>query len=155
MAPSKVDPELIRELASLLDENRLTEIEWSEDGRSIRLVRNPAPATAIVAAPAPAAAAPEPSHAEDAPEPSGAPALHDHPGAVRSPMVGTVYVAAEPGGDAFVSEGDSVSKGQTLLIVEAMKTMNPIPAPRGGVVQRILVADATPVEYGQALLILE
>jgi acetyl-CoA carboxylase biotin carboxyl carrier protein len=153
MASSKIDPDLIRELASLLDENRLTEIEWSEGGRSVRVVRNPSPATVLSPAAAPAATGP--SHDDEASEPSGAPALHEHPGAVRSPMVGTVYVSPEPDADAFISEGDRVSEGQTLLIVEAMKTMNPIPAPRGGVVQRILVADATPVEYGQALLILE
>ena len=153
MASSKIDPDLIRELASLLDENRLTEIEWSEGGHSVRVVRNPAPATVLSPAAAPAATGP--SHSDEATEPLSAPALHNHPGAVCSPMVGTVYVAPEPGADAFISEGDRVSEGQTLLIVEAMKTMNPIPAPRGGVVQRILVADATPVEYGQALLILE
>lgn len=154
MAKSKVDPELVRELSRLLEENDLTELEWSEGGRSVRVVRNPG---AVVAAPAPAspppAAAPH-SDAEPAPAATGF-AYTDHPGAVTSPMVGTAYVAPEPGADPFVTVGAQVAQGQTLLIVEAMKTMNPIPAPRAGVVSRILVADATPVEYGQVLLIVE
>ena len=155
MAQSKVDPDLVRELARLLSENDLTEIEWTEGNRSIRVVRAPEPpavATAPGEAVPPAPAAPE------TPGPAGRPAAGfspDHPGAVTSPMVGTVYRAPAPGAAPFVAPGDTVTKGQTLFIVEAMKTMNPIPAPQGGVVREILVADATPVEYGQLLLIIE
>ena len=153
MTPPKVDPELIRELTALLTENDLTEIEWSEGERSVRVVRNPAAmqmATGHVA-PMPGASA----VSQQAPAAADTAALSDHPGAVRSPMVGTAYVAAEPGAKPFVQVGDRVTTGQTLLIVEAMKTMNPIPAPRAGVVRSILAADGTPVEYGQVLMIIE
>jgi acetyl-CoA carboxylase biotin carboxyl carrier protein len=149
---AKVDRELITALAALLAENNLTEIEWSEGDRRLRVVR--APAQMIVGAPmmqAPTGAA--------APAAAAAPAKaeysKDHPGAVTSPMVGTVYVAPEPGAKPFISEGQEVRQGQTLLIVEAMKTMNPIPAPRGGTVRRILVKDGGPVEFGQLLMIIE
>jgi acetyl-CoA carboxylase biotin carboxyl carrier protein len=149
---AKVDRELITALAALLAENNLTEIEWSEGDRRLRVVR--APAQMIVGAPmmqAPTGAA--------APAAAAAPAKaeysKDHPGAVTSPMVGTVYVAPEPGAKPFITEGQEVRQGQTLLIVEAMKTMNPIPAPRGGTVRRILVKDGGPVEFGQLLMIIE
>ena len=150
---SKVDPELIRELAALLNENDLTEIEWSEGDRSVRVVRSPAAMQMVAghAAPMPSMAAPPPAAATVAAE---APAA-DHPGAVRSPMVGTAYTAPEPGAKPFVQIGDRVNAGQTLLIIEAMKTMNPIPATRAGVVRSILTADGTPVEYGQVLMIIE
>ena len=151
---AKVDRELITALAALLAENNLTEIEWSEGDRRLRVVR--APAQMVVGAPmmqAPAAAA------AAAPVAAAAPAKaeysKDHPGAVTSPMVGTCYVAPEPGAKPFVTEGQEVRQGQTLLIVEAMKTMNPIPAPRGGTVRRILVKDGGPIEFGQLLMIIE
>lgn len=148
----KVDRDLIKALAGLLTENNLTEIEWSEGERRVRVVRSAGPtmmampSMAAQAAPA-TAAAPAAAAKEDFGK--------DHPGAVTSPMVGTVYLAPEPGAKPFVDEGAQVRQGQTLLIVEAMKTMNPIPAPRAGTVRRILIKDGTPVEYGQVLLIVE
>ncbi|MBM3507103.1 MAG: acetyl-CoA carboxylase biotin carboxyl carrier protein [Alphaproteobacteria bacterium] len=153
----KVDRDLIRALAGLLTENNLTEIEWSEGDRRVRVVRSLAPS--VVAMPqANAAYAAAPPAAPAASE-TAATAKDsfgkDHPGAVTSPMVGTVYVAPEPGAKPFVTEGATVRQGQTVLIVEAMKTMNPIPAPRPGTVKRILIKDSTPVEYGQLLMIIE
>ena len=153
MAKIQVDKELIRELALLLDETNLTEIEVEEDDRRIRIVRSVSAcytvpvSAAPAAAPAPAAAAAEaaPAASDDA----------SHPGAVLSPMVGTAYVAAEPGAAPFVTVGTTVQAGQTLLIVEAMKVMNPIPAPKAGVVKKILVSDAQPVEFGEPLMIIE
>lgn len=148
MAKVSIDPDVIRTLASLLDETDLTEIEWEEGDQRIRVARG---ATgAIVAAPAPATPAPtaKPQEAEPASPPS-------HAGAVTSPMVGTAYLAPEPGAKPFVVVGDRVSEGQTLLIVEAMKTMNPIAATKAGTVSQILVEDSTPVEYGQPLVIVE
>ncbi len=147
-----VDIELIRELASVLDDTGLTEIEIGEGERRIRIARTAAAAPAAWAPPAPPAPAAEPAAAADDAE-----AVPDasHPGAVTSPMVGVVYRAAEPGAEPFISVGDTVSEGQTLFIVEAMKTMNPIRAPRGGRVARILAENGAPVEYGEVLLILE
>lgn len=149
MGSFDIDGDLIRKLAGLLDDTGLTEIEFSEGERRIRVTRTPA-AVQAVAAPAPIPAAAAPAAAAPAPAAGGVPA-----GAVTSPMVGTVYLAAEPGAAPFVKVGDSVAEGQTLLIVEAMKVMNPIRAPRGGTVRQILVADAQPVEFGEALLIID
>jgi acetyl-CoA carboxylase biotin carboxyl carrier protein len=150
---STVDQELIRQLALLLTETDLTEIEVEHEDLRIRVARNvtAAPAAAYhVAAPvAPVAAAPVVVAA--APEAN----LANHPGVVPSPMVGTAYRAAEPGAKTFIEIGDTVREGQTLLIVEAMKTMNQIPAPRSGVVKAIMVDDGQPVEYGEPLLIIE
>lgn len=155
------DVAFIRALAELLRETDLSEIhvkrEYAEaDGLNVRVVRDKAPpavasqvfapAPAAPAPPAPASATPPPAAPED-------PALHA--GAVTSPMVGTVYLQPEPGAKPFVSVGDKVSEGQTLMIVEAMKTMNTIPAPRSGTVTRILVEDKTAVEYGAPLMIIE
>lgn len=140
------DRDLIRDLAALLDETGLTEIEWTRGDRTVRVARQPAAAPpAVAAAPAREEAAP----AADAADPAS------HPGAVLSPMVGTAYAAPEPGAAPFVEVGVRVSEGQTVLIVEAMKTMNPIPAPRSGTVRRILVSDGAPVEYGEVLMIVE
>ena len=148
------DIELIRALADVLDEAGLTEIEIGEGANRIRIARQAAP----VAAPPPAAAA-RPVAALPAPEeePSAAPAADDasHPGAVVSPLVGVVYVAPEPDGRPFVLVGDEILEGDTLFIVEAMKTMNPVRAPRGGRVTRILAENGARVEYGEVLLILE
>ncbi len=152
MAKMQVDKALIRELAELLNDTNLTEIEVEEADRRIRVART-ITANAVVQAPAapvavvaPAAvAAPVATVAEDA----------SHPGAVTSPMVGTAYVAAEPGAAPFVSVGTQVQVGQTLLLVEAMKVMNPITAPHAGTVKKILIKDAQPVEYGEALMIIE
>jgi len=146
----QVDVGLVRELAELLDETRLTEIEVEDSGRRIRVVRAPAPVHAGPAAYAPAAAVPAPvaaPAAEAAPEvPLG--------DAVRSPMVGTVYLSPEPGAEPFVREGETVAEGQTILLVEAMKVMNPIVAPRGGKIARLLVGNEQPVEYDQPLALL-
>jgi acetyl-CoA carboxylase biotin carboxyl carrier protein len=147
----QVDPDLVRQLANLLDDTRLTEIEVQDGDRRIRVVRNiPVAAQAMpVAAAAPApVAAPAPAAPVEA-----TPA--DHPGAVKSPMVGTVYLSAEPGSKPFVSPGEKVAAGATLLIVEAMKVMNPIIAPRTGTVRAVLVDNAQPVEYDQPLVIVE
>lgn len=148
----QVDPELVRQLAVLLDDTNLTEIEIQDGERRIRVARNiTAAAAPVYAAPAAAAAAPAaPAAAPVAPE-----AAADHPGTVKSPMVGSVYLSAEPGAKAFVSVGDKVSAGQTLLIVEAMKVMNAIPAPRAGTVKAVLVENGQPVEYDQPLIVVE
>ena len=146
------DIELIRALAAVLDEAGLTEIEIGEGANRIRIAREAAPggAPAPVAAAPPVAAVPV---AQD--EPAALPAAEDDPGAVTSPLVGVVYVAPEPGGRPFVVAGDEINEGDTLFIVEAMKTMNPVRAPRGGRVTRILAENGARVEYGEVLLILE
>lgn len=158
--PSKlVDENLIRSLAELLRETELTEIELEEGEAKLRLARNitvaAAPVAAIAAAPAPVAAAPAAAPAAEAPAPASAADAASHPGAVKSPMVGTVYSAPKPDAAPFVTVGASVTKGQTLMIVEAMKTMNPIPAPASGTVTQILVENAQPVEFDQPLVIIE
>jgi acetyl-CoA carboxylase biotin carboxyl carrier protein len=147
-----VDQGLIRELAELLTDTGLTEIEVEREGTRIRIARN-----VTVAASAPMAAYAPPAAATGAPAPAAAAPASDasHPGAVPSPMVGTAFRAPEPGGRPYVEVGDQVRQGQTLLIVEAMKTMNQIPAPRSGKVTKILVEDGQPVEFGEALLIIE
>ena len=144
---AKFDPDdaLIRRLAALLRETGLSEIEYEAEGRRIRVGRNAGAAGA--AAPASEAEAAEPGSAEAA---EAVP-----PGAVTSPMVGTVYAAAEPGAPPLVKVGDAVTEGQTLLIIEAMKVMNPLASPRAGTVIQILVSDGQPVEFGEPLLIIE
>jgi acetyl-CoA carboxylase biotin carboxyl carrier protein len=142
---SSVDAAAIRELAKLLDETKLTEIEIEQGGLRLRVARG----AAAVMAPAPAPAATAPAAPAAPAKPSGPPA-----GAVPSPMVGTVYVSPEPRKPAFVSVGSTVKEGDTLMIVEAMKTMNPILAPRGGKVTEICIENGQPVEFGQSLLIL-
>lgn len=154
MPKLSVDKKLIRDLAELLAETGLSEISWSEGGVEVRVARN---ATVTVAPPPPhisTTPAPPVAAAPAAPA-AEAPDLTIHPGAVKSPMVGTAYVAPEPGAQPFVKLGDTVREGQTVLIVEAMKTMNPIPAPRAGKVARILVENQQPVEYGQILMLIE
>lgn len=144
--------ELIRELAELLDQTNLTEIEVEREGLRVRVARN-----VTIAAAAPAfAAAHVASHAASAAA-VAAPVtdLSKHPGIVPSPMVGTAYVASEPGARPFVDVGSKVAAGDTLLIIEAMKTMNQIPAPRGGTVTQILFEDGQPVEFGEPLMIIE
>jgi acetyl-CoA carboxylase biotin carboxyl carrier protein len=145
------DGALIRELALLLAETNLTEIEIERAGLRVRVARNIA-VTASVGAYQPVPSAPP------VPQAAGPVAEADmskHPGVVPSPMVGTVYWASEPGAKPFVEVGSKVSVGQTLVIIEAMKTMNQIPAPRAGTVTQILVEDGTPVEYGEPLVIIE
>lgn len=148
---SKVDQDLIRQLAELLNETGLTEIEIENDETRVRVARTVS--VAHVAAPA-APVAPAVHHA---PAPSSIPTAPDaaHPGTVHSPMVGTAYLAPSPGEKPFIDIGTQVRQGDTLLIVEAMKTMNQIPAPKAGKVTKILVEDGQPVEFGEPLLIIE
>ena len=142
MTKLKVDSDLIRELAAILDEAGLTEIEISNNGQGLRVSRAGAAAPAVnVAAPAAAADAAPPLATVDA-------------DAVTSPMVGTVYLAPQPGDPPFVQPGDTVAQGQTLVIIEAMKVMNPIQALRAGTVKAIMVDDAQPVEFGDPLVVL-
>ncbi len=142
----------IRELAGILDETGLTEIEIEKNAVRLRVARSVASAQVVQAAPVQAPAV----EASPAPEPAPAAApTQSHPGAVPSPMVGTAYLSPSPGADPFVKEGASVSEGQTVMIIEAMKTMNPIAAPRSGTVSKILVSDAQPVEFNEPLLIIE
>ena len=148
----QIDSQLVRELAEMLGETGLTEIEVVDGKRKIRVSRG-AVAAAPVAAAMPAPAQAQPS-SEVAPAPATAEPTADEANAVKSPMVGTAYLAAEPGASAFVKVGDSVSEGDTLLIVEAMKVMNPIAADRSGTIKAILVADAQPVEFGQPLVVI-
>ncbi|HEX6219020.1 MAG TPA: acetyl-CoA carboxylase biotin carboxyl carrier protein [Sphingomicrobium sp.] len=148
----RVDTDLVRELAELLSANELTEIDVEDGDRKIKVVRQQvrhvlesSPAYHSLPAAQPTAAAPAPAAAP----------VEDVAGnAVKSPMVGTAFLSSEPGGQPFIAVGDSVKPGDTLLIVEAMKVMNPITAPSGGVVKKILVADAQPVEFDQPLVVL-
>jgi acetyl-CoA carboxylase biotin carboxyl carrier protein len=147
----RIDPTLVRELAQLLSDNELTEIEVADGDRRIKVSREPAPVIAAApAAAAPALTAP-PIHGK---EDLGHEAEEVAGKSVKSPMVGTAYLSAEPGSRQFIEVGDAVKAGDTLLIVEAMKVMNPITAPEGGVVKKILVADAQPVEFDQPLVII-
>ncbi|MGB0921347.1 MAG: acetyl-CoA carboxylase biotin carboxyl carrier protein [Alphaproteobacteria bacterium] len=157
---TKIDPAIVRELAEILSDNDLTEIKIEEEGMKLRIAKDaptvsaaPVVAAAPAAAPAPAAPAPAPAASAPAAEPA-APAAPAGD-AVTAPMVGTVYLQAEPGAAPFVSVGDTVSEGQTLVIIEAMKTMNPITAPRAGKVAAITVNDSQPVEFGEPLIVLE
>jgi acetyl-CoA carboxylase biotin carboxyl carrier protein len=150
----QVDPDLVRQLATLLNETELTEIEVEDGQRRIRVART------VTAAPAPVHYAPAPVAMPSAP--AGAPAASppdvspaEHPGAVKSPMVGTAYLSAEPGAAPFAAPGKQVSAGDTLLIVEAMKVMNPIVAPRAGTVKAVLVENGQPVEFDQPLVVVE
>lgn len=151
-----IDTALVRELAELLNETGLTEIEVEDDDRKIRVSRGAVAATAPVyaAAPAPAAAAPAPAAAAPAPAEPSAPAGPDLKNAVKSPMVGTCYLTPEPGAAPFIAVGKPVKEGDTLLIVEAMKVMNPITAPKSGTVSAILVDHAQPVEFDQPLVVI-
>ena len=141
------DKDLIRELAELLDETGLTEIEIEHEGKRVRVARTVTVGASAISVDA-GRTAREPG------ERGGKEELH-HPGTVHSPMVGTAYRSPEPGTPPFVEIGSRVTAGQTILIIEAMKTMNQIPAPRSGKVTAIMVADAAPVEYGEPLLIIE
>jgi acetyl-CoA carboxylase biotin carboxyl carrier protein len=147
------DGALIRELALLLDETSLTEIEIERAGLRVRVARNVSIAASVPVA-APVAAAPTASPAL-ANAPAATADFSKHPGAVPSPMVGTAYWASEPGAKPFIEVGAKVSVGQTLLIIEAMKTMNQIPSPRAGIVTQILIEDGQPVEFGEPLVIIE
>jgi acetyl-CoA carboxylase biotin carboxyl carrier protein len=148
-----IDQGLIRDLANILNETDLTEIEVEQDALRIRVSR----AGTMVAAMPQYAAAPAPAPAQSAPAAVAAPAApaRDPKGTVASPMVGTAYMSPAPGSRPFVEVGQAVKEGQTLMIIEAMKTMNQIPAPRSGTVVEIIVQDANPVEFGEALMIIE
>jgi acetyl-CoA carboxylase biotin carboxyl carrier protein len=156
--PQKPNPEItsaterdetIRSLAKLIDETGLTEIEVENDGLRVRVARN------VIAVAAPVAAPTEMPRIISTPDTASAADPARHPGVVTSPMVGTAYRAAEPGGKPYIDIGSKVKIGDTLLIIEAMKTMNQIPAPRSGTVTQILFEDAQPVEFGEPLIIVE
>ena len=152
----RIDPKLVRELANLLTENELTEIEVADGDRRIKVKREPAavigaPAAAPAAAAAPALSAP-PMHGKE--DVGAQPAEEVAGNTIKSPMVGTAFLSPEPGAAAFMEVGKPVKAGDTLLIVEAMKVMNPITAPEGGVVKKILIADGQPVEFDQPLVII-
>ncbi len=149
------DPEALKVLAEILNKSGLSEIELEEGDRKVRLTRAMAPVTMVAAAPAPVAAA------AAAPAPAAAPAAETkadpakHPGLVKSPMVGVAYLSAEPGAAPYVTVGQQVAAGATLLLIEAMKTFNQIKAPKAGTVTQILVKAGAPVEYDEPLLIIE
>ena len=154
--PKNINADAVRQLAKLLDETGLTEIEYATGAFRIRVARQQ-----TVVAEAPAAPA---AHATSGPPvttPVAVPALTEkaydstHPGAVKSPMVGTAYLAAEPGAPTFVSVGDRVKEGQTLMLIEAMKTFNEIKSPRAGTVRKVMIENQQPVEYGDILMIIE
>ena len=152
-----IDTRLVRKLADILSETGLTEIEVERADLKIRVKRElTVSGTVSVGAPAAAAFAPAPA---TAPPLAAPPAPAEEPAArgeqIKSPMVGTVYLAATPGSDPFVQPGDKVTQGQTLLIIEAMKTMNPIPAPRAGTIVQVLVDNEQPVEFGEPLVVIE
>ena len=143
-----VDPDLVRKLAELLGENGLSEIEYESTGRRIRVARQASGGPAVVSYDAAPAA------------PAGTPAVEDAPAArsgtpIVSPMVGTVFMSPEPGAAPFIKVGDVISEGQTVMLIEAMKTYNPVKATAGGKVLQILVRDSTPVEFGEELLLVE
>jgi acetyl-CoA carboxylase biotin carboxyl carrier protein len=146
-----IDPKLVRKLADILTDTGLTEIEVEQGGLKIRVARQVTVSSAPVTYAAPAASAPAASAAPAAPAAEAAPRGQQ----VKSPMVGTVYLRPSPEAEAFVKVGDRVAAGQTLLIVEAMKTMNPIPAPVAGVILEMLVGDGEPVEFGEPLVVIE
>lgn len=149
-----IDGDAIRQLAEILVETDLSEIEYESEGSRVRVARN---VQMIATLPTATAALPQgvPAAAPAASKVEAPQDFANHPGAVKSPMVGTVYSAPEPGAAPFVKAGDSVSVGQTLLIIEAMKVMNPIKAQKSGKVTHVLFTDAQPVEYGEPLLIIE
>ncbi|MET0273502.1 MAG: acetyl-CoA carboxylase biotin carboxyl carrier protein [Phenylobacterium sp.] len=150
-----LDARLVRKLADILTETGLSEIEVEHAGLKIRVAKQlgPAPMQMMAHAPAPAQYAPAPAAAAAPAE--AAPAERIKGDVVNSPMVGTVYMSPQPGAEAFVKVGDTVSAGQTMMIVEAMKTMNPIPAHKAGRIVEILVADGQPVEFGEPLAVIE
>ena len=151
-ANKAIDASIVRELATILTDTGLTEIEVERGDLRVRVAKE-APTVAQVQAAIPAAPAP-PAPAPETPAPVSPADAKAHPGAIPSPMVGTAYLAAEPGAAPFIEVGKSVSKGDTLLLIEAMKTFNPIIAPRDGKIMEILVTDGQPVEFDEVLLVL-
>ena len=148
-----VDIELVRQLATVLDETNLTEIEVEDGDRKVRVARKAAAPAAVAYAPPPVAAAPVAAPAAMPSDPASITPAHEN--AVKSPMVGTAYLAAEPGAKPFIAVGSQVKAGDTLVIVEAMKVMNPIAAPHGGTVKAILIENGQPVEFDQPLVVVE
>jgi len=155
MAKLNIDTKLIETLAELLQRTGLTEIEVAEGEARIRVAREPQPVVATVPPPTAAGRGPRLQPADEAPQATAPARDTGHPGAVHAPMVGTVYLTPEPGAQPFVSVGDEVREGHTLLIIEAMKVMNPIRAPRSGRIAEIAVGNGDPVEYGELLMIIE
>ena len=151
----QVDIKLVRQLAELLNETGLSEIEVEDDDRKIKVARNLQAAAVQIAAPMQVAAASPAAVAASPAAPASVSPAGDHPSAVKSPMVGTAFLAASPEAAPFISVGATVREGDTLIIIEAMKVMNPILAPRGGKVTQILVQNSQPIEFDQPLLILE
>lgn len=151
MPPMTIDHEAIKKLATLLNETGLTEIEITEGDKSLRVQKSAAPVHAVAAGPAVSV----PSSAPQAVASVAAISADNHPGAVKSPMVGTVYLQSEPGAPRFVTKGAKVKPGDTICIIEAMKVMNPIKAEKGGTVLDVMVDDAQPVEFGQPLVVIE
>ena len=151
MSKFNIDNDAIRQLAELLDETNLTEIEVADGDNKIRVARQ---GTTYAASPAPVAAAPVAAAAAPAAAASGGD-IASHPGCVKSPMVGVVYFAPEPGAAPFITAGSTVAEGQTLMLIEAMKTFNPIRAPKAGKVSQIIATDGNPVEYDEPLVIIE
>ena len=150
MPKLEIDEALVRKLAVLLEETGLTELEFEAGQQRIRVTRGGTVAAMVNSTPTPMAPA------AAAPAPAAAPGSESPPqNAVVSPMVGTAYLAPEPGAAPFVSAGSKVAKGDTLLIIEAMKVMNPLPAPRAGTVSQVMVSDGMPVEFGQPLLVID
>jgi len=153
----KIDASLVRELADILKDTELTEIEVEREDLRIRVARELTAAPVHVTAPAAPAPAPAPAAVHSPPETPaavGAADARSHPGAVTSPMVGTVYLRPNPESGPFKAVGDTVKEGETILLVEAMKTFNPITAPKAGTLSELLVEDSQPVEYGEALFII-
>ncbi len=150
----KIDSDAIKELASLLEETGLNEIEVADGDKAIRVSKGGG-YLAAAAAPAAASMPSDPTLPQMANMAAPDTVAHAHPGAVKSPMVGTAYMAPEPGAPPFVKKGDSVSAGDTLMIIEAMKVMNPIKAESGGTVTQVLVEDGEPIEFGDVLMVIE
>jgi acetyl-CoA carboxylase biotin carboxyl carrier protein len=157
--PTGFDTKLVKDLAKILRDTDLSEIEVENDGVRVRVARQANVVQSVAAAPVPATVyvppAPAPANSSSAATPSAAADIAKNPGMVPSPMVGTVYAQPEPGAAAFVKVGDTVTEGQKLFIIEAMKTMNPVPSPRAGTVTAILVHDSQPVEFGEPLCVIE
>ena len=153
--PDPIDTRLVRRLAGILNDTGLSEIEVERGGLKIRVVRTLTAAPVSVQVPAPVAAAVAPAPAAPAAQPEFTGEALPPGEMIKSPMVGTVYLQSQPGTPPFIKVGDTVTQGQTLLIIEAMKTMNPIPAPKGGVVRAIMAQDGEPVEFGEPLAVIE
>jgi acetyl-CoA carboxylase biotin carboxyl carrier protein len=153
---AEFDASFIGEIAQIMADTGLTEVELTKGEDKLRLSKQATMVAPVAPMAAPAAStAPSAAPAPEASSAAAAESMVEHPGAITSPMVGTVYLAPSPGADTFVSVGDQVKEGDTLMIIEAMKVMNPLPAPHGGTVKAVLVGDAQPVEFGDPLIVIE